>query len=142
MRITVDDYLMGRDKEYPGECTEIIRANAEITVQRVNNLLAVLEAERIEVEANPATKTPVSSGWRPAAVNGAIANAAVRSKHISAEACDLYDPDGLIDDYLMSEAGQRVLVSARLYLEHPSATKGWSHIQTVAPRSGRRVFYP
>lgn len=142
MRITVDDYLMGRDKEYPGECTDVIRANAVVTVQRVNNLLAVLEADGVEVEASPHTKTPVSSGWRPAQVNASITNAAVRSKHMSAEACDLYDPDGLIDDYLMSEAGQRVLTSVRLYLEHPSATKGWCHVQAVPPRSGRRVFYP
>jgi uncharacterized protein YcbK (DUF882 family) len=89
VRITVDDYLMGRDKEYPGECTSVIRDNAAATVEKVNSLIAVLEAEGVEIEANPNTKTPVSSGWRPAEVNGAILTAAPRSKHMSGEACDL-----------------------------------------------------
>lgn len=141
-RISVDDYLMGREKEFPGECTAIIMDNAAITVERVNALLAVLEADGVDVEINAATKTIVSSGWRPVAVNARTPGSAPRSRHMSAEACDVYDPDGLIDEYLMSEAGQRALVSLRLWLEHPSATKGWSHVQTVPPRSGRRVFFP
>lgn len=141
-RISVDDYLMGRDAQYPGECTEVIMDNAARTVERVNSLLAVLEAENVPVEINPRTNTVIASGWRPAAVNASTPGSALRSKHMSAEACDLYDPEGSIDDYLFSEAGQRTLVSLRLWLEHPSATKSWSHVQTVPPRSGNRTFFP
>jgi hypothetical protein len=142
MRINVEDYLMGRDHDFPGECTEVVLDNAAKTVASVNGLLAALETANIEIEANPQTRTPISSGWRPAQINSRIMGAALRSKHMSGEACDLYDPDGLIDDFLMGEEGQRALVDLRLFLEHPSATKGWCHVQTVAPRSGKRVFYP
>lgn len=141
MRITLDNYLMGRQALFP-EDYATVKVPAEQTVQKVNNLLAVLEAEGVKLEANPRTGSIVNSGWRPLTINNQVKGAAVRSKHITAEACDLYDPEGVIDDYLMSEAGQRVLTSARLWLEHPAATKGWSHVQTVPPASGRRTFYP
>lgn len=141
MRITVGDYLRGYDTIYPRECTAEIMTNAAKTVAAVNSLLAVLEAEQVPLETNRLNSI-INSGWRPPQVNGQITNAAPRSKHMTAQACDLYDPEGLIDDYLASEAGQRVLVAQRLFMEHPSATKGWCHVQTEAPRSGRRIFYP
>lgn len=142
MRITLEQYLAGREALYPAEFTEEIRKNALLTVSRVNTLLAVLEAERVPLEANPKTGSIINSGWRPALINGQVKGAAPKSKHITAEACDLYDPEGAIDDYLMSEAGQRALVAARLWLEHPSATKSWTHWQVVPPRSNNRIFYP
>lgn len=131
---------MGRDKLYDLEPD--VKENAEATVEKVNSLLAVLEAEGVPLEAHPNTLSIVSSGWRPPQVNAQIKGAAPRSKHMTGQACDLYDPEGAIDDYLMSEAGQSVLVAGGLWLEHPSATKTWCHVQTVGPRSGRRVFYP
>ena len=140
MRINVEDYLMGRDKDYPGECTPIIMDNAARTVAAVNDLLAALEADNVQVETHPVTRTVIASGWRPAALNARVPNAAIRSKHMSGEACDLYDPDGIIDEYLIDHPD--LLVNLRLYQEHPSATNSWTHVQTVAPRSGKRVFYP
>lgn len=142
MRISLEDYLMGRDVIYPHECTPEILANAAKTVEVANSLLAALEAEGVEIAIHPQTKTVISSGWRPPQINGQVKNAAPRSKHMTGEAVDIYDPEGEIDDYLMSEAGQRMLIALRLFLEHPSATKSWSHWQTVAPKSGRRVFFP
>lgn len=140
MRITVEDYLMGRDSLYPDECTDEIRRNAEITVGKVNSLLAVLEAEGVGLDIHPQNQTVIASGWRPPQINRQVKGAAVRSKHMTAEACDLYDPDGEIDDYLMDHP--QVLLPLGLYLEHPSATKGWAHVQIVPPRSLKRVFYP
>lgn len=142
MRITLEDYLMGRGEMYPEELTDEIRGNAEKTVALVNALLAVIETEGVPLEANPKTGSLVSSGWRPPQINGQTKNAAVRSKHMTGEACDLYDPEGAIDDFLMTEAGQNALTALGCYIEHPSATKGWSHCQIIPPRSGRRVFYP
>jgi hypothetical protein len=142
MRLTLADYLMGRDQGFPADCTPLVLTNAQSTIERANALIAVLEAEGIAIEQNPKTATPVSSGWRPPQLNAAVPNAAPRSKHMTGEAVDIFDPEGEIDTWLMSEAGQRALIAARLYLEHPSATKGWTHWQTVAPKSGNRVFYP
>lgn len=142
MRIDLQQYLAGRAEIYPGEFTDEVKKNAEDTVGKVNSLLAVLEAQGVSLEAHPRTMSMVSSGWRPPQINGQVKNAAPKSKHMTAQACDIYDPEGEIDDYLISEGGQRVLASLGLWLEHPSATKSWSHVQTVPPRSGRRVFYP
>jgi hypothetical protein len=142
VRITLTDYLMGRDAVYPEACTPEVRANAEKTVKLVNSLLAVMEAEGMQFEAHPVNQSLVSSGWRPPQINRQVKGAAPKSKHMTGEAVDLYDPEGDIDNFLMSGQGQRVLASLGLYIEHPSATKSWSHIQIVSPRSGNRVFYP
>lgn len=131
---------MGRDKAYPDEVTDEIDANAGITVERVNQLLTAMDQDGVEISDNPKTGNLVSSGWRPAAINRATPNSAPRSKHMSAQACDVYDPEGEIDDWCM--AHQNILASFELWMEHPSATKGWAHLQTVPPKSGNRVFYP
>lgn len=140
MRITLTDYLMGRDALYPNELTPQIKENADKTVTLTNALLAVLAAENVPLEKHPQTQTVIASGWRPPQINGQVKGAAVRSKHMTGEAIDLYDPEGAIDDYLMDHP--QVLLSLGLYLEHPSATKNWSHVQIVPPRSHNRVFYP
>lgn len=142
MRVSVVDYLMGRDAIYPSEITDEIKKNVEETVSKANSLLAALEAQGVSLEEHPRTKSIVSSGWRPPQINGQIKTAAPKSKHMTGQAIDLYDPEGEIDEYLMSEPGQRMLLAVGLWMEHPSATKGWTHWQTLPPRSGRRIFYP
>lgn len=141
-RLTVADYLNGRDKLYPDELTPEIMRNAEHTIALANALFALLNAEGITPEIHPQTQTFISSGWRPPQINAQVKGAAVRSKHMTGEAVDIYDPEGEIDDYLMSEAGQRALVALGIYIEHPSTTKGWSHWSTAAPKSGKHIFYP
>lgn len=140
MQITLADYLMGRQEIYPDEYTESVQSNAKLTVDAVNGLLARLEQAGVPLEANPKTKTVIASGWRPPQINGQVKNAAPKSKHMTGQACDLYDPEGAIDDWLMDN--QTAMVELRLFGEHPSATKGWAHVQIVPPMSGKRVFYP
>jgi len=139
-QITLDDYLMGRQRNNRAAFTALLADNAEQTVARVNLLLAAMQGDRVPIEDHPEHGSPVSSGWRTLAVNAATPGAAPRSKHLTCEACDLFDPDGLLDDWCI--ANQDTLMDLRLWLEHPSATKGWCHVQIVAPQSGRRVFYP
>ena len=62
------------------------------------------------------------------------------SNHKEGRAVDRYDPHGLIDMWCM--AHQPSLRACGIYLEHPEATRGWSHWQSVPPRSGKVVFYP
>jgi hypothetical protein len=142
MRITKVDYLQGRDTLYPEELTPKILNSIEQTVKLVNSLLAVMEAEGMVLEAHPESQSLVSSGWRPPQINRQVKGAAPKSKHMTGEAVDLYDPEGDIDNFLMSGQGQRVLASLGLYIENPACTKTWSHVQTVPPKSGMRVFYP
>lgn len=129
--ITLTDYWMGRDEEYPLAMTPQIEKNAALTVQLVNLLLARFGQGR-----------KVNSGWRPPQVNANIANAAPNSKHMTGQAIDLADPDGDLDEWLMSGEGFAALEEIGLWMEHPAATKGWCHLQTVPPRSNKRIFYP
>lgn len=142
MIITTDDYFMGRREQHPLALTPAIEREAHRTVGLVNAMLSRAMLAGVHTVSNPRTGTPVSSGWRPPVVNAGTPGAAVNSKHMTGQAVDLYDPDGDIDDWLMSTAGQAVLAELGLWLEHPAATKGWAHLQTVPPRSQRRVFYP
>lgn len=142
MRITLTEYFMGRDVIFPEALTPEIKANAAMTVGKVNSLLAVMEAEGMKFEAHPVSQSLVSSGWRPPQINRQVKGAAPKSKHMTGQAVDLYDPEGDIDNFLMSGQGQSVLASLGLWLEHPSATKSWSHLQIVPPRSQLRIFYP
>jgi hypothetical protein len=145
MQITIDDYFMGRDREYAHQLTPEIRQNAVETTALVNALLAEAADDGVEPAVHPVTKTHVSSGWRPPAVNAATANAAKLSTHLAAEACDIAD-DNLRSLAVWCIRSLVVLERLGLYLEDPRWTKGqytnWVHVQKRAPGSGRRVFVP
>ena len=140
--LTIEAYFMGRRELHSLAMTPDIEREALRTIELVNKLLTEAQEAGVVLEPNPRTKTIVSSGWRPPAINEATPNAAPRSHHMSGRAVDIYDPDGDLDDWLMTDEGQAALTRIGLWLEHPAATKSWSHLQTVPPRSGRRVFYP
>lgn len=140
--ITLRDYWMGRDVHYGLQLSTDIRSNAARTVELVNQLLARAEAAGVCPTASDNGFGCVNSGWRPASVNAQTPRAAKNSRHIMGQAIDISDDDGLLDDWLLSVEGQRALEEIGLWMEHPSATKGWCHLQTVPPASKRRVFYP
>lgn len=127
--ISLNDYFMGRNVKYADELTDELLANAQITVAKVNQLLAEFGEPR-----------HVNSGWRPAAVNAAVPNAAKKSHHTACEACDLADDDGALDAWCLAhpEALERI----GLWQESPASTPRWCHVQIVPPGSGKRVFIP
>lgn len=136
--ISLAQFYKGHDKQYAAELTAEIRQNAEETLQRANLLLDLFRL------ANPSNECArgCNSGWRPPAVNAATARAAKKSNHMLGLAIDIGDEDGELDAWLMTPAGQQALERIGLWMEHPSATPRWAHVQTVPPRSGRRVFAP
>lgn len=135
--IALADFYMGRDKTYASELTPEIKKNAVETVRRVNQFLELFYAH------NPkAGKRTVNSGWRPPAVNASTKKAAAKSKHMLCLACDLSDDDEALDKWCMTPDGRKALEAVGLWLEHPSATPRWCHLQKIAPSSGNRVFYP
>lgn len=138
MNVSLTDYWMGRDSKYRGEWTQEVQRNADILLALVNALLERMDGQ-VQFEKHP-NGTLVSSGWRPLPVNGAIHTAAPKSKHITGQAIDLYDPEGEIDQWCMDHL--EALEDIGLWLEHPAATKGWSHLQSIPPKSQNRVFYP
>lgn len=141
--IALHDYWRGRDLTHGLLLSTAMRANAARTIQIADKLLVLAKLAGVTLETIPGTDgSIVTSGWRPPDVNAATPGAAVKSMHLSCEAIDLYDPDGDLDDWLMSDGGQRAMADLGLWHEHPSCTKGWAHVQTRPPRSGRRTFYP
>jgi hypothetical protein len=133
--ITLKDYWMGRDAEYAHELTDEIRANAQVTVERANLLLTAFT-----IATNDTEQRHVNSGWRPPAVNAVTPGAAPKSKHMTGQAIDIADPEGDLDQYCLDHL--LVLQKIGLWLEDPSSTKGWCHVQCVPPKSMKRVFYP
>ena len=133
--ITLSQYWMGRDKMYARDLTDAIIANAMVTVQKANALL-----DRYEAITGDHESRHVTSGWRPPALNAQTPNAAARSKHMTGQAIDLSDPESDLDEWCLDHPD--VLEEIGFWQEHPSATKGWAHFQTVPPKSGKRVFYP
>lgn len=133
--ITLSDYWMGRDKAYPELLTDELKSAAAETVARANLLISAYNAMTKDEEPRR-----VNSGWRPPSVNAATPGAAPRSKHMTGHAIDISDPEGDLDEWCLEHPD--VLQTIGLWMEHPSATKGWCHVQTIPPKSGRRCFYP
>jgi hypothetical protein len=132
--ISIDDYLAhGLTIEQPSEA---VIDNAQLLLPKVNALLERAAAAGVDCAVDPI----VNSGWRPASYNATVPNAAVLSKHITGEAIDVRDVEGMLDDWCVRNL--EVLAEIGLWLEHPLSTKGWCHVQSVAPRSGNRMFYP
>ena|SRR3990167_2916360 len=60
------------------------------------------------------------------------------SAHRRALAVDVWDPSDKLDTWLTDAK----LEAYGLYREDPDWTKGWVHLQSIAPGSGRRTFTP
>lgn len=146
--ITEEKYWKGpdakrRDEVYADEVTDEIRANAKEWIRRYTLLAAKYAAD-----TGRAAPDEIASGWRPAAVNEATANAASKSKHLTAEAGDLRDDkDGSFAWWCYDHQHVLALPEIDLYMEHPVATvmmakrTPWCHLQTVGPRSGARCYF-
>ena len=135
--ISMVEFLMGRDKQFPLSKEQIENANK--TVVQVNQLLFKFFSD------NPnSPRKPVSSGYRPASINQATPNAAKRSAHMSCEAVDLRDMDKKLGEWCMNNL--KVLEDLGLYMEsltftHDKAKNSpWVHLQIRPTRN--RVFLP
>lgn len=136
--ITLEQYV-GPHAKSP-DWTPARQDNAITLIAICRNLEAEMVAAGVKFPDNPATKSGVSGqtfgGFRPQNCPQGAPN----SSHKEGQAVDRFDPKGEIDAWLM--AHQDRLVFHGLYIEAPSATNGWSHWTTRAPRSGNRVFFP
>jgi hypothetical protein len=143
--ITLQQYFGGRRDTHGLECSPGIETNAARTVEIVNNLLVNVERFGIVVPVNEGgdfSGSQLNSGWRPPSINSCTAGASPTSLHMTGEAVDLHDPDGELDEFLLTPEGQYLLTDLGLWLESPTKTWGWCHVQTRPPKSGNRVFLP
>lgn len=136
--LTLKDYWMGRDDDYPLAMTPDIERNAGIWVSVVNGFLLDVPPDLLLID--PSTGSYIHSGWRPPALNARTPYAAKNSKHMTGHAGDLYGPGNRLATWAFNH--QDVLKRHGLWMEHPSHTPTWLHLQDIPPASGNRVFYP
>ena len=123
--ISLDQYLMGREKIYPVNKDQLESA-AELLL-RVHYFFGLLGIKDFKL----------SSGYRPGSFNKA-AGGSSRSGHLTCEAIDIADPDGKIGLLIMYNLD--LLKECELYLEDLSYTEKWTHLQTRPTKN--RVFKP
>lgn len=139
--ITLDQYF-GVHRNHP-DITDDIRDNAARLLDACEELEHMARDEGVEFPDNPVTRSGVSGqtygGYRPRD----CPQGALHSSHKEGLAVDRYDPQGKIDAWCMMNSGKGgLLEQCGVYIEHPDATKGWSHWTIKATKSGRRVFMP
>lgn len=123
--ITLKEFLMGREKEYP--LTLELALNAASLLAAINYIRGVY-----------GESLTVSSGYRPGKYN-VRAGGAKNSSHMTCEAIDLHD-DGKFANWCVNNLKE--LEKAGLYMEDPASTKGWVHLQIRKTKSGKRIFKP
>jgi len=140
--ISISDYFGKYGKSHK-DVTPPRYAAAQILLLKVNKLMQIAIDDGVEFPINPKTKSQVAGetngGFRPQDCT----IGAPLSAHKICQAVDLYDPKGEIDDWLTSSpVAREAIKELDMYFEDKSATVGWSHWSTKAPKSGRRFFLP
>lgn len=134
--ITLKEYFGG----FEAKATDEHQQNAVKLLHSVEMLMNTLRAVGITFPYNHMTRTLISGsrygGYRPKDCPIGAPNSA----HKLGMAVDLFDPSNTIDDYLL--AHQDILIEPGIYIEHPSATQGWTHWSIKPPKSGKHVFLP
>jgi hypothetical protein len=138
--ITLNDYLTASgaypEREKSPELTPELVSNANRLLKAVNSVLTELEVKFAKV----------SSGFRPAAVNAGIGNAAKKSLHMQCLAVDILDDKSQSLGKKLA-ANPELLRKHGLFLEDLEATKGkntnWAHLD-LGTRADRpsRIFKP
>ena len=65
---------------------------------------------------------------------------AMGSSHLYGCAVDIGDKDGALGKWVKSHKSK--LAECGLWAENPDKTKGWTHLQSYAPKSMSRIFNP
>lgn len=112
--ISITTILMGRDREYP--LSDDLRNNLED-----------LYTKLVEFSKHCPLPIVISSGYRPGKYNTAVGGAK-NSSHLTCQAVDLADSDKKIKEWCISHID--VLNRIGLYMEDPSRTPTWCHLQT------------
>lgn len=122
------------------DLTDARKQNAAMLLNVVNAAIAHMQKKGVVFKINPKTETQISGNTEGGFRQQGTTTGKKFSAHKEGMAVDIFDPDNSIDQYIT--AHPEVLDIFNLYREHPSATPGWCHLSTRAPKSGRRTFYP
>ena len=138
--ITLEQYLTASgtypERAKDKDLTPELLGNAKQLLEKVNKLLSELNIGDVKV----------SSGYRPAAVNAGIGNAAKKSLHMQCKAIDIIDNSNQDLGKLIASKPE-LLRKYELFIESLDSTKGkntnWCHLD-IGVRSDRpsRMFHP
>jgi hypothetical protein len=117
--------------KYP--TSPIIDKNLALLLERMNEIRAIWAKPMIITSG-------LRSDEKQAELIKAGKSTAKLSKHLSGNACDVLDKDGLLGKWCL--ANEDVLKRIGLWCEHPDYTNGWVHFQIMPPMSGKRFFIP
>lgn len=123
--ITLEDYMMGRDAAYPPSDEQL--AAAKDIVEKLGSLE--------EAFGSPIVLT---SGYRPPEINATVPGAKHADAHEKCMGADLRDLGKELSKWCL--ANLLVLETIGLWMEAPGSAQNHVHVQTYAPKSGRRVF--
>jgi len=126
-QITKEAYLMGRITE--DKLTPEQDANMLTLLAKVNKLLLMYNKD-----------ITVNSGYRSPSDQQRINPSAPHSWHLECAAVDIGDRDHLFRYWVLMHLQD--LESIGLWMEDPSHTPTWIHLQIYAPKSGHRIFMP
>lgn len=127
VQITKEEYLMGRIKEE--DLPDEYKKNMEELLDKINKLLALYK--------KPVT---LNSGYRSSEDQLRINPKAPKSKHTECAAIDLGDRSLSFRYWCLINLKE--LIDLGLYMEDPSHTPTWTHLQCIPPHSGSRIFLP
>lgn len=130
--ITLAQYFIGR------EASLDVQDNARLLLDKVNTLLLAADSAGLDLPINNKTRSRISGENEGGFRLQNCCQGSVLSSHKEGKGVDVYDPDGTLDAWLDDDK----LETFSLYREHPDSTRGWCHLTTRAPHSGRRTFYP
>lgn len=128
MRFTLEELLQaGSHKWKKSEVDDITLRNLEDLIRKVNAL-------------NYPDPMRASSCLRSIADQKKINHKAMGSSHLYGAAVDISDPTGNLAKWLTMNS--QLLTYNGLWMEDPKHTKGWCHLTTYMPKSGKRFFIP
>lgn len=114
------------------------------TDYNINYNLAILLERLNKVRQAWGKPMTVTSGLRSQdQQNALIASGksnAPKSKHLTGQAADIYDPNGELKQWVM--ANMNLMEQIGFWFEAFESTPTWIHFQIIPPASGKRIFIP
>ena len=138
--ITLDQYvgIHAKSKDWTAQR----KLNAIELLKRSNALVLAAQADGVMFKINPKTDSLISGetfgGFRPQSCPIGAPN----SNHKEGKGVDVWDFDGSIDAWCNSPRGLLACEKCGIWLEDQGHTPGWVHMQSIPPKSGKRVFLP
>lgn len=128
MKFTLEEVLnAGSHKWKKSEIDTVTLRNLEDLIRKVNAL-------------NYPDPMRASSCLRSLKDQKRINPKAMGSSHLYGAAIDISDPTGNLAKWLTINS--QLLTYNGLWMEDPKYTKGWCHLTTYMPKSGKRFFIP